>query len=164
MLADKQRGFTLIELLVVIGILAVLLSVVLIAINPFEQLSRSSDVSAKAVAQEFVKASVQEYTSNKSLPWDSDPSCQAELQGAGKALADMPACTHALINDAKLESDYNSSPEVKKIYLTKCGKSAVLCYSPKSKIEYEQAETKYNKFGVSQPGCPGHGGASEECY
>jgi prepilin-type N-terminal cleavage/methylation domain-containing protein len=47
-----QRGFTLIELLVVIGILALLLAITLIAVNPARQFSqanntkRSSDVNA----------------------------------------------------------------------------------------------------------------------
>lgn len=49
---SSQKGFTLIELLVVIGVLAVLLAIVLIAINPARQFSqanntkRASDVNA----------------------------------------------------------------------------------------------------------------------
>lgn len=62
-LKKSQTGFTLIELLVVIGILAVLLAITLIAINPARQFSqanntkRSSDVSAilNAVGQYAVE-------------------------------------------------------------------------------------------------------------
>lgn len=52
MFKRSQKGFTLIELLVVIGILALLLAITLVAINPAKQFSqanntkRSSDISA----------------------------------------------------------------------------------------------------------------------
>ena len=39
----KKKGFTLIELLVVIGILMILVSITVIAINPFEQIRQSKD-------------------------------------------------------------------------------------------------------------------------
>jgi len=43
-----QKGFTLIELLVVIGILAVLLAITLIAINPARQFSQANDTKRRS--------------------------------------------------------------------------------------------------------------------
>jgi prepilin-type N-terminal cleavage/methylation domain-containing protein len=44
----SQKGFTLIELLVVIGILAVLLSIVLIAINPARQFGQANNTKRRS--------------------------------------------------------------------------------------------------------------------
>src|SRR3989338_6742853 len=43
----NQKGFTLIELLVVIGILAVLLAITLIAINPARQFAQANDTKRR---------------------------------------------------------------------------------------------------------------------
>lgn len=45
----KKRGFTLIELIVTVSILAILITILVVAINPVEQLSRSRD--ARRVAE-----------------------------------------------------------------------------------------------------------------
>ena len=44
----NNRGFTLIELLVVIGILAVLLAITLIAVNPGQQLQQADDTKRRS--------------------------------------------------------------------------------------------------------------------
>lgn len=52
----KNKGFTLIELLVVIGILAVLLAITLIAINPTQQLESADDTKRKADVNAILNA------------------------------------------------------------------------------------------------------------
>lgn len=52
----SQAGFTLIELLVVIGILAVLLAIVLIAINPARQFSQANDTQRRSDVNAILNA------------------------------------------------------------------------------------------------------------
>lgn len=52
----NRKGFTLIELLVVIGILAVLLAITLIAVNPAEQLQRSDDTKRQSDVTQILNA------------------------------------------------------------------------------------------------------------
>ncbi len=53
---DKQKGFTLIEILVVIGILAVLLAIVLIAINPQQQFKQANDTQRRSDVNAILNA------------------------------------------------------------------------------------------------------------
>lgn len=52
----SQKGFTLIELLVVIGILAVLLAITLIAINPARQFSQANDTKRRSDVNAILNA------------------------------------------------------------------------------------------------------------
>lgn len=52
----SQKGFTLIELLVVIGILAILLAIVLIAINPARQFGQANDTKRRSDVTEILNA------------------------------------------------------------------------------------------------------------
>lgn len=52
----NEKGFTLIELLVVIGILAILLSIVLIAINPARQFGQANDTKRTSAVTQILNA------------------------------------------------------------------------------------------------------------
>ena len=52
----RNSGFTLIELLVVIGILAILLSIVLIAINPARQFGQANDTKRQSAVTQILNA------------------------------------------------------------------------------------------------------------
>jgi len=60
-----QKGFTLIELLVVIGILAVLLAITLIAINPSRQFGQANDTKRRSDATQLLNAVGQYVSSNQ---------------------------------------------------------------------------------------------------
>src|SRR5437660_9881692 len=53
---NNQKGFTLIELLVVIGILAVLMGIVLVAINPSRQFNQANDAKRANDVRQILNA------------------------------------------------------------------------------------------------------------
>ena len=55
-LKTQQKGFTLIELLVVIGILAVLLAIVLVAINPARQFGQANNTRRRSDTTQVLNA------------------------------------------------------------------------------------------------------------
>lgn len=68
---NKNLGFTLIELLVVIGILAILLSIVLIAINPARQFAQANNTKRRSDTTAILNAISQYGADHKGvLPGD----------------------------------------------------------------------------------------------
>lgn len=65
---QRKRGFTLIELLVVIGILAVLLAIVLVAINPARQFAQANDTKRSADVNAILNAIHQYAVDNGGQP------------------------------------------------------------------------------------------------
>ena len=63
--AAQQKGFTLIELLVVIGILAILFSIVLIAINPARQFGQANDTKKRSDVLQILN-SIHQYAAENS--------------------------------------------------------------------------------------------------
>lgn len=64
---SARRGFTLIELLIVIAILGVLAVVVLVALNPVQQLARTRDAGRKSAVSQLGHAMVANATTNNGV-------------------------------------------------------------------------------------------------
>lgn len=87
----SQKGFTLIELLVVIGILAVLLAITLIAINPGRQFAQANNTARSSDVNSILNAVGQYLADNKGvLPpgiaaGDADKPIGSAVGGTGEA-------------------------------------------------------------------------------
>ena len=66
--SNNQKGFTLIELLVVIGILAILLAITLIAINPARQFSQANNTQRRSDVNAILNAIHQYMADNNGTP------------------------------------------------------------------------------------------------
>jgi len=79
-----KRGFTLIELLIVIAIIGVLAVVVLVAINPVEQLAKTRDAGRISSVNQIGHALQAYYTSKNAVypavgTWSTDLTASGEL-------------------------------------------------------------------------------------
>ena len=101
-----HEGFTLIEVLVVIGILAVLASIVLVAINPARQFKLARDLQRSTNLAAVLDAIHQNMSEHKGI-FTCDgikrglPTTQTQIKSASSSLelVDLPRC---------IVPDYNS--------------------------------------------------------
>ncbi|OGD39739.1 hypothetical protein A3I30_00740 [Candidatus Azambacteria bacterium RIFCSPLOWO2_02_FULL_44_14] len=93
----KQSGFTLIELLVVIGIIAILATVVIIAINPARQFAQARNTQRWSNVNTLLNAVGQRMADNRGI-WTTDATCIATLPasttpiGSDVGNADLSPC------------------------------------------------------------------------
>ncbi len=84
----SRKGFTLIELLVVIGVLAVLLAIVLVAINPARQFSQANNTKRSSDVSAILNAVTQYAADNRgTLPTGITTSSQAITDAAANICA-----------------------------------------------------------------------------
>lgn len=107
---QNQKGFTLIELLVVIGILAVLLAIVLVAINPAKQFAQANNTQRKSDVNQLLNAINQYAADNKgALPAGITTSAQPiSNSGANICATLVPTYMAALPTDPTAGTAFSS--------------------------------------------------------
>lgn len=105
-MSNVKKGFTLIELLIVIGIIAVLVAAVIIAINPAEQFRSARNATRWSHMNAIVNAIYGHVIDNAGVwPAGCPPACPVGTAGAACPIGALPAapapaqCPFVLISD-----------------------------------------------------------------
>jgi prepilin-type N-terminal cleavage/methylation domain-containing protein len=91
MSSKTSKGFTLIEMLVVLGILAVIITIVLVAINPAAQLTSARNTKRSADVTQILNAIDQYFIVHGSMPAGITTTAKAIKSATGSANIDI--CT-----------------------------------------------------------------------
>jgi len=153
--ANIKKGFTLIELLIVMAILGVLAVIVLVAINPVEQLARARDTGRISAVQQIGRAAVAYYTANTQYPaantnwWvaltqsgdlqvfptavsTTDPTCSALVHNGycydfNGSTTDPQALVYSQLISQQQKNKCNGSANVFSVFNTFDSKGGVIC-------------------------------------
>ncbi|MBI1871802.1 type II secretion system protein [Candidatus Collierbacteria bacterium] len=156
-----QKGFTLIELLIVIGVLGILATGLLAAVDPFEQLKKARDANNRNAVIELHNATTRYYATHAALPWDETSATQAckdaLLPGGtrstvGVTLTAATTCVTMLETDGELKTGFvnaiGAAQAAKTYVVSPSTTQVVVCFSPEGKGLFNDALTKYNSSGT----------------
>jgi len=115
---NSKKGFTLIELLVVIGILAVLLAITLIAINPAKQFSQANNTKRRSDVNAVLNAINQYMADNKGAIPAGITATPTEISNAGANLCGSLITKYlaALPRDPKVSNGNQVNPPCPAVY------------------------------------------------
>lgn len=114
---NNKKGFTLIELLVVIGILAVLLAITLIAINPAKQFAQANNTKRRSDVNAILNAIDQYAADNKGVLPAGITTTAQPISNTGANICASLVTTYL----AELPADPQTGTPDSSISLTECG-------------------------------------------
>ncbi len=141
---SRQQGFTLVEILVVIGILAILLAITLVAINPNQhfQDSRNSQRSSNVTA---ILDAIYEYESNHSGNVPPSLSAVTTATAIGDGIGHIDLCADLVPGDI---ADMPLDP-------TSGSKTGADCTTAGYETGYTVAKSAANRFTIAAPDAEG---------
>lgn len=144
----KFSGFTLIELLIVIAILGVLAVVVLVAINPVQQLARTRDAGRKSSISQVGRALQSYYTARNGNYVPQSATWLTTLRDSGELSSEPSTVNYSAISNPGCSGAHASQNNLCYHYPTTGGNAAIVYAGMESNVENSKCSSSQRAFFV----------------